>query len=145
MQHSPHIPSLYSLVTHNHQLPPHLPTNSQQIPTSHPCCFLPLNPLFSLFLLNSIKSKKSASCSLSSSRPCLNIDRDWNPCWLLSHIRGGQRRQSFCADFITGAENCKYESIFPNTPPAFIIPLHAKYTVIYSNGNGCGIRWWGVK
>lgn len=44
------------LVTHNHQLPPHLPANSRQIPTSHPCCFLSLNPLFCLFLFNSIKS-----------------------------------------------------------------------------------------
>lgn len=77
------------LATHIHQLPLHLPANSRQIPTSLPCCFLPLNPLFCLFLFNSFKSllfscnsggKRSAVCFLLSSRPCLNIDRDWNPC-----------------------------------------------------------------
>ena len=101
-----------------HNLPPHIPRKCDKpqplTRTDSPhlihCFFFPDS------IARPLRKTSKALCFFCPPRPCLNIDRDWKPRWLLSHITEGQGWQSFHADFIRGAENCKYGSMRINGP-----------------------------
>lgn len=83
------------------------------------------NFIWSLLLsCNLAKVEEERCVFLLSSRSCLNIDRDWKHRRLLSHIWEGQGWQSFRADFIRGAEDCKYRGMWITSPCRLPTSLH---------------------